>query len=116
MPIYARRRLSSLHNGRLPGDRAAGFAGRSERRRQLSPARWVSSATAIDRGDDPGLVRAWAILRVIVIVAICIGGPFFKTRSSDTKVWLIIVAAGWLPLSIVLRTARAANWSWLPVR
>jgi signal transduction histidine kinase len=51
------------------------------------------------------LVRAFAVLRVLVGLAICIGALFIAAHKPDTRLWLLIVSAAWLPLSIVLLIA-----------
>ncbi len=85
----------------------------------MSPTRWVSSPAgavramapaAAKRGptyraDDPGLVRAFAVLRVLVGLTICIGALFVAAREPDTRLWLLLVSAAWLPLSILLLIA-----------
>ena len=57
------------------------------------------------RADDPGLVRAFAVLRVLVGLTICIGALFVAAREPDTRLWLLLVSAAWLPLSILLLIA-----------
>jgi signal transduction histidine kinase len=47
-------------------------------------------------------VRAFAILRVGVGLTICIGALFVTAHKADTRLWLVLVAAVWLPLAIVL--------------
>ncbi len=83
----------------------------------MSPTRWVPAAArgiraapGSDRGstyraDDPGLVRAFAVLRVLVGLTICIGALFVAAHKPDTRLWLLLVSAAWLPLSIVLLIA-----------
>jgi signal transduction histidine kinase len=51
------------------------------------------------------LVRAFAILRVLVGLTICVGALFITAHKPDTRLWLVLVAAAWLPLSIVLLIA-----------
>jgi signal transduction histidine kinase len=78
----------------------------------VSPKRWVSPATKLGRArggiaatyraDDPGLVRAFAVLRVLVGLTICISALFVTAKAPDTRLWLFIVSALWLPLSVVL--------------
>ncbi len=81
----------------------------------MSPTRWVSSLSRVGRpsafrgspgstfrADDPGLVRAFAILRIVVVLAICVGALIVPAHQADTRLWLILVFAAWLPLSIVL--------------
>ncbi len=58
-----------------------------------------------DRSDDPALVRAWAIVRVLVAVSISICGLVVSVDKPDTRLWLIIVGAIWLPISIALLVA-----------
>jgi signal transduction histidine kinase len=55
-----------------------------------------------DRSGDLGLIRAYAILRVLVGVTICVTALFVSAEESDTRLWLILVAAAWLPGAIAL--------------
>jgi signal transduction histidine kinase len=57
------------------------------------------------RSDDPVLIRVYAILRVLVGVVIAISGLFIKADDPDTRLWLIIVAAAWIPVSIAVLIA-----------
>ncbi|MCW2549465.1 MAG: Osmosensitive channel histidine kinase kdpD [Mycobacterium sp.] len=54
------------------------------------------------RSEDRALIRVYAILRVVVGLAIAIGGLFVHADEADTRLWLIIVAAAWVPVSIVV--------------
>ena len=69
------------------------------------------------RAGDPGLVRAFALLRVLVGLAICTGAIFVTAHKADTRIWLLLVAAVWLPVSIALLVAvRQLRSRWvLPV-
>jgi signal transduction histidine kinase len=78
----------------------------------VSPSRWGLPAgrdprdsRSGDRGGDPGLVRAFALLRVLVSVTICVSALFIPVRTQDTTLWLIIIAAGYLPLSVAILVA-----------
>jgi signal transduction histidine kinase len=51
------------------------------------------------------LVRAFAVLRVLVGVTICIGALFIPAHKADTRLWLLIVSTAWLPLSVLLLIA-----------
>jgi signal transduction histidine kinase len=112
--LYGTKHLLSItdqalqHRRPLAGDRRGKAA-------EVSPTRWVSSLSSIERrraskgsvgytyrADDPGLVRAFAILRVAVGLTICIGALFVTADKSDTRLWLVLVAAAWLPLAVVL--------------
>ena len=78
----------------------------------MSPSRRPAgalSAVGTERADDPALVRVWAILRLLVVLTICIAGLVVTAREADTRRWLIVVAAAWLPLSIALFVV-----TWMP--
>jgi signal transduction histidine kinase len=57
------------------------------------------------RPEDPVLIRIYAILRVLVGIAIAVGGLFIRAEKADTQTWLIVVAAGWVPVSIAVLIA-----------
>ncbi len=73
--------------------------------------RWLPSLTgrgsaeSAQRTEDAGLLRAYAILRVVVGLAICIGGLFVTAKEPDTRLWLTVVAAGWVPVSLAVLVA-----------
>ncbi len=76
---------------------AAGLTGAARR------VGWSGAAASSGQGEgDRGLIRAYAILRVLVGFAIVIGGMFVTADDPDTRLWLIIVAAGWIPASLLI--------------
>jgi signal transduction histidine kinase len=66
-----------------------------------APEVTATSAT-VSRSEDRLLIRLYAVLRVAVGVVIAIGGLFVHAGAADTRLWLIIVAAAWVPVSIVV--------------
>ena len=61
----------------------------------------VQSRSA-SQAEDRTLIRLYAVLRVLVGIAIALGGRFVHAGASDTRLWLIIVATVWVPVSIVV--------------
>jgi signal transduction histidine kinase len=67
----------------------------------MTPAR----GTAAGRSEDRLLIRLYAVLRVLVGLAIAIGGLFVHAGAPDTRLWLTINAVAWVPVSVALLIA-----------
>lgn len=70
-----------------------------------APGTTSAQGTAASRSEDRLLIRVYAVLRVLVGLAIATGGLFVHAGASDTRLWLIIIAAGWVPVSVALLIA-----------
>ncbi len=74
----------------------------------MRPVRWLVGLArdgTFGRSDDLWLIRLYALLRLLVGVAICIGAFFIEAREADTRLWLLLVATVWLPLSALILVA-----------
>ena len=54
------------------------------------------------RGSDQGLVLAYSTLRVLIAAAISVSALFVPIGEADTRLWLLLVAAAWLPVGLAM--------------
>ena len=70
-----------------------------------SPGVPAGQSAAASSFEDRLLIRIYAVLRVAVGIAIALGGLFVHAGAADTRLWLVIVAAAWVPVSIAVLIA-----------
>ncbi len=54
------------------------------------------------RGTDQAVVRTYAVVRTVITAAISVTALFVPAREADTRLWLLLVAAAWLPVALVM--------------